>query len=107
PDSPHWDPVSFDDLLPPTRQPIAWDLNSTQNNVQRPLIIQLARELRLAADNTRIPQHSMGATQPRRSGYRDDRKSPPATETYLRTRRGQVGLGHRGCGQPPSGALSA
>src|SRR5262249_35248758 len=34
---------------------ITWGLESAQNNVQRPLAIQLARELGLAGDNTRTP----------------------------------------------------
>jgi hypothetical protein len=55
PDSSDWKPVSFQDLLPSISQPTAWQLEQVQNNVQRPLALQLARELGLAADNSKIP----------------------------------------------------
>lgn len=46
-------PISLADLLPPPGETAGWEFSPPQNNVQRPLTLQLARELGLAADNSR------------------------------------------------------
>lgn len=55
PSSTTWVPIELADLLPSGDQSVSWSLQSTQTNLQRPLTLQLTRELGLAADNSRLP----------------------------------------------------
>ena len=54
PTSATWEGFSFEELLPPPDQATAWDIGPPGNSV-RPLTLQLAGELGLAYDNSRVP----------------------------------------------------
>ena len=56
--NPSWIENVFDDLLPTGDRFTTWHLQPTQNGLHRPMTLQLARELGLAADNSRLPNPS-------------------------------------------------